>query len=195
MSKQPAVNWCRPKMLVLFSITLSTVLTLVVGCCLVATVLGIPGNWGIMVVAGVTYWLVPKDYLAHTPAVMVLVLLGLALVGEAIEFAAGALGVGKLGGSKRSAALAVVGSLVGAIAGMFVGLPIPIVGSLIASVLLGGVGALAGAALGERWVGKDWHGSLEVGFAAFWGKLLGTFGKVVCGAIMAGIAIFLLWSP
>ncbi len=58
------------------------------------------------------------------------VMLGLAMLGEAIEFAAGALGVGKLGGSKRAAALAVVGSLVGAIGGMFVGLPIPIVGSV-----------------------------------------------------------------
>lgn len=181
-------------MLLVLSISISVLLTLFLLSCVILTLLGMPGNWGVVLLAGLAMWLAPKDYLSHVDGKVVIALVVIALIGEGIEFAAGALGVGKLGGAKRSAALAVVGSIVGAIVGMFVGLPIPVVGSLVASLLFGGVGALVGAALGERWVGKDWDGSLQVGIAAFWGKLLGTFGKVVCGAVMAGIAIFSVWS-
>ncbi len=177
----------------LLAISISILLTVTASSCLALTVLGLPGNWLIVGTAAIAWWAISPESIAWMPRWSILVMLGLAMLGEAIEFAAGALGVGKLGGSKRAAALAVVGSLVGAIGGMFVGLPIPIVGSVIASLLLGGVGACAGAALGERWVGKDWDGSVRVGVAAFWGKLLGTFGKAICGAIMAGMLIFLAW--
>ena len=177
----------------LLAVSLAMLLTGTALSCLALTVLGLPGNWLMVGAAALAWWAISPESIAWLPKWSIGVLFALALVGEAIEFAAGALGVGKLGGSKRAAALAVVGSLVGALAGMFVGLPIPIVGSVIASILLGGVGACAGAALGERWVGKDWDGSVRVGVAAFWGKLLGTLGKAICGATMAGILVFLAW--
>jgi uncharacterized protein YqgC (DUF456 family) len=117
------------------------------------------------------------------------------LLGELIEFVAGAAGVGKLGGSRRAATMAIVGSIIGAIAGMIVGLPIPIpvVGSLIGSILLGGVGAAIGALIGERTTGKGWDGSMKIGVAAFTGRILGTVGKTLCAAVMAVLLIVLVW--
>ena len=181
-------------MLSLLSLFVSLLLTVIVLGCLAVTFLGMPGNWILLGVAAGVHWLAPPEYRAWLPINAIAIMGALAVMGEVLEFAAGALGVGKLGGSKRSAALALLGSLIGAIGGMFVGIPIPLIGSLLASLVLGGVGAYLGAAIGERWAGRDWSKSLEVGYAAFWGKLLGTFGKIACGAIMAGIAIFFFWA-
>ncbi len=178
----------------MLAILLSLLITLVASSCLLGTVIGLPGNWVLVGGAALAAWGIAPSSMASIPSWSVLFLFVMALVGEGVEFAAGALGVGKLGGAKRSAALAIVGSLIGAIVGMFVGLPIPIVGSLIASVLCGGAGAATGAILGERWKGNNWDGSVEIGFAAFWGKLLGTVGKAICGAVMAAVVIVLAWT-
>jgi len=114
---------------------------------------------------------------------------GLAVVGEIVEFAASAAGVKKLGGSWLGAMLALVGSVLGSIVGIFGGIPIPLVGSLVAALLFGGIGALAGAIIGETMRGQSMESSVEIGKAAFWGRLLGTLGKTLVGAIMAGVVI------
>ncbi len=102
----------------------------------------------------------------------------LAVLGEIIELAAGALGVARTGGSRRSAMLALAGSLVGSVLGVVVGVPIPVVGSVIAAVLFAGMGAMAGAILGELSVGRTPGDGWQVGKAAFWGRLAGTLGKM-----------------
>ena len=95
----------------------------------------------------------------------------------------------KAGGSRRAAIPALLGSLAGGIVGLFVGLPIPIVGPIIGAVLLAGVGAFAGAVLGEQWKGRSFDDSWRVGKAAFWGRLLGTLAKTAIGAVMVGTTI------
>jgi uncharacterized protein len=162
-------------------------------CCLAATVLGLPGNWAMVAIAVTMHWAISPASFLHFQVWAVVVLVVIASVGEVIEFAAGAAGVGKMGGARRSAALAVVGSLVGAIVGLFVGSPIPIVGNVIASLILGGVGAWSGAVLGERWAGKTWDGSIQIGAAAFWGRLFGTLGKSLCGVAMVVFTLFHTW--
>ena len=122
----------------------------------------------------------------------------LAVLGEIIEFAAGALGTSAVGGSKRSGALSLVGSLIGGIVGMFVALPIPIpiVASIISALLFACLGSLAGAALGEYWAEGKWDSSLKVGHAAFWARLVGTLAKTFCGAVivvLATLALFFSW--
>jgi uncharacterized protein YqgC (DUF456 family) len=148
-----------------------------------------------VVAAVLLAWLVPQEVFVSIPWAYVGVLVGLALLGELIEFIAGAAGVGKLGGSRRAATMAIVGSLVGAIVGMVVGLPIPIpvVGSLIGSILLGGIGAAVGALIGERTTGKGWDGSMKIGLGAFVGRIFGTLGKSLCAAVMAAMLIVLVW--
>lgn len=158
-----------------------------------ANLLGMPGNWLVVLLAGVAWTLIPEIYRSHVELPLCLGVLVVATIGEVLEFAASALGTSRLGGSKRGAALALAGSITGAIVGLFLGSPIPIVGNVIACLLLGGAGACAGAVLGERWAGKDWKASLEIGNAAFWGRILGTFGKAVCGTVAATLLSVAVW--
>lgn len=158
-----------------------------------ANVLGMPGNWVLVGVSVGCAWLVHESHFWQFDWIVVLAILFAAGVGELLEFAAGALGTSRLGGSKRSTALSLVGSIVGAIAGLFLGTPVPVVGNMIASLLLGGAGAFCGAIIGERWAGKDWETSIQVGNAAFWGRLLGTIGKAVCGTIACVLFLLAVW--
>ena len=171
-----------------------TVVWLLLLCVTVATgwvlnLLGMPGNWLIVAAAALYAWLVPGDsrLAIGWPAVGGLV--ALALLGEVVELVAGALGVSKAGGSRRGAILALAGSLVGGMVGLVVGVPIPVVGSLVAAVGLAGVGALAGAVVGESWKGRDLDHSLRVGQAAFWGRICGTLAKTMIGAVMVAVVL------
>ena len=158
----------------------------------VLTLLGMPGNW-LMVAAVIGYvLLVPESSPADIGWQVALGLVVLAVLGELLEFLAGALGVAKAGGSRRGAVLALVGSLAGGIVGLFAGLPIPVVGPMVGAVLLAGAGAFAGAVLGEQWKGRSLDDSWRVGWAAFWGRLLGTVAKTTIGAIMVGTTIVAL---
>ena len=77
---------------------------------------------------------------------------------------------------------------------MFVGLPVPVVGSILGALLFAGVGALAGAMLGELWAGKDWNSSWRIGKAAFRGRLAGTLAKICLGGLMVVVVIVaLVW--
>ena len=175
--------------------TLIGILTLLAtgGWC--ANLLGMPGNWVIVAIGVGCWWLVPESNRGHVGSAALVGMIAAASLGELLEFAASALGASRVGGSKRGAALALLGSIAGAISGLFVGavIPIPVVGSLLGSLLLGASGAFLGAVLGERWVGRDWDASFQVGGAAFWGRLLGTIGKGVCGTVAAGIFIAAIW--
>ena len=156
----------------------------------VLTLLSMPGNW-LMVAATVLYVALapvePNSRLAiGWPLVGVLAVL--AILGEVVEFVAGAAGVAKAGGSRRGAVLAIAGSLVGAIAGVFIGVPIPVVGSMIGAVLFACIGAMAGAIVGEQWAGKNSDACLRVGAMAFLGRLIGTVGKILFGSVMAATA-------
>ena len=154
---------------------------------------GLPGNWVIVVAAAVYAWLLPSDgrLALGWDTVMVLVVLG--VIGEIIESVAGALGVSKAGGSRRSAMLALFGSIIGGVVGLFIGVPIPVVGSLAAAVLFAGLGALVGALVGESSAGRDLGSSLAVGRAAFVGRVLGTAGKLIVGSVMVVVTIVALF--
>lgn len=179
----------------MLELTLSTVLSLVALTAWAANLLGMPGNWVMAAAAALSLWLSPESsryYVGWLPLIGIVFVAGL---GELLEFAAGALGAQRVGGTRRGTILAIVGSVVGAIVGLFVGtaIPPPILGNVIASLLLGASGAFAGAIAGERWAGKDWDSSLQVGGAAFWGRLLGTVGKAVCGTVVCGVFLAAIW--
>ncbi len=176
------------------SILISVLFSIVAFFLWVATVLGLPGNWLMVIVAMAVASLAPDNSTWHISWTGVGILVGLAAIGELIEFVAGSIGVGKSGGSKRAAGLALVGSLIGAIAGLFAGLPIPVIGSLVTSLLFSGLGAAVGAIIGQRWFDKNWNKSVSVGFGAFWGRLLGTLGKAICGAWMVVVLLVYVWS-
>src|SRR6185295_19694002 len=90
---------------------------LVVGCGLawLTTLVALPGNWLIAGFAALFAWLVSQDAGRGITWTTVAVLAGLAVLGEVVEFAAGAAGAAKQGASKRSIALAMVGAVVGSV--------------------------------------------------------------------------------
>ncbi len=160
----------------------------------VGTLLGFPGNWGLVAIAGALAYFVNETVHIdiHSPTMVSILLLG--ITGEVMEFVAGAAGVQKLGGSRRGSALAILGSVVGAVVGLFVGIPVPVVGSLIAALLFGGAGAFGGAVAGERWSGKEWDESIRIGWGALWGKLLGTLLKTICGTAILVLLLYAVWT-
>jgi hypothetical protein len=155
-----------------------------------ATLLTLPGNWFIVAATavfaliynapgepGISWWTVGG-------------LVGLALLGEVLEFAAGAMGAAKHGGTRRGMLLSLVGAAVGSIWGAFLTLPIPLVGPLFGALGGGALGAFCGAFLGEKWAGKTTGQSAAVGKGAFIGRLLGTGGKMAIGMVMVIVAAF-----
>jgi uncharacterized protein YqgC (DUF456 family) len=150
---------------------------------------GAPGNW--MIVAMATLWAYAGPTSFRFSWAVVIALILIAAVGEAIEFGASVFGTKKLGGSTRGATFSVIGSVIGGIAGAVLGIPIPIplVGSLIGSVLFACTGALIGAVIGEKWEGKPMKETVQIGGAAFAGRLVGTLGKLVLGSAMVGLAV------
>lgn len=177
-----------------FSVLWGLILVAVCMFCWLLTLVTLPGNWLMAVAAGAYVFFVPTDQrLFEWPVVGVLV--GLAVLGEVIEMAAAAAGVAKVGGRRRSGVLALFGSLGGAFVGALVGLPIPVIGPVVGVLLFAAAGALLGAMLGEKWAGSDTGQSFKVGHAAFWGRLLGTVGKMLVASIMVASATAALLIP
>ncbi len=171
------------------AIFFALLLILVLLACWAFTLMGMPGNW-LMVAATTVYAILMP---AQSPAALgwkiVLALFVLAALGEIVELVAGALGAGKAGGGRRGALLALAGSMIGGILGMILGLPIPLVGSMLASVFFAALGAMAGAAIGEFGAGKSLDTSWKIAKAAFWGRLAGTLGKIILGALMIVVVV------
>jgi len=172
-------------MSVLWAILL--VIVLAAGWCL--NLFALPGNW-LNVAAVVCYaWLGPAGQRLSISWWAAGAVILLAVLGEVLELAAGAAGAARGGGSRRGAGLALAGSLVGSVLGAVIGLPIPLIGSLAAIVLGAALGALGGAMLGESWKGRDLDHGWQVGQAAFWGRLLGTAGKLAAGAAIVAVVL------
>jgi uncharacterized protein len=168
---------------------LAVLLVLVCGGAWLTNLFTLPGNWFMLLFAAVFAWLLPEtsDSGRGLTWTVVFLLLGLAVVAEIVEFAAGAAGAARQGASRRSVVLAIVGAMVGSVAGLFIGTPIPVIGSLIVAVLGGAAGAFVGAYLGETWKGRHPDQRAAVGRGAFTGRIWGTVAKLSIGAIMLAI--------
>ncbi len=173
-------------------VTLAILLPLVLVAAWLLTLVGLPGNWIMVGIVALYALLVPVERRVDVGWGVVLVLVGLAVLGEIVEFGAGAAGTSRAGGSKRGAAMALLGSIVGGVVGLFVGLPIPVVGSFLAALLFASVGAFLGAMIGEYWEGRTMEVSVPIGVGAFWGRLLGTLAKTMVGAVMIAVTIIAL---
>lgn len=172
-------------------ITLAWSLGLVL-LCIVAwglNLIALPGNWIAVALVVVYAWMGPAEGREAIGWQVPAICFFAALVGEIFEFIAGALGAQRAGASRKATLFAVLGSIVGALVGAVVGVPIPVVGSVVAALLFGALGATAGAMLGEWSNGKSWKESWTVGHAAFWGRLIGTLGKISAGGVIVALVI------
>lgn len=149
---------------------------------------GLPGNWLGVAILALYAWLGPQQSRAEIGLAAVMIAFAAALLGEVIEFAAGALGAQRAGASRRATLYAVVGSITGAIGGAVIGLPVPLIGPILAAILFGGLGAAAGAMYGEWTDGRPWRQSWTIGHAAFWGRTWGVLGKVTAGGLIVLVA-------
>ncbi|PIE03640.1 MAG: hypothetical protein CSA81_01185 [Acidobacteria bacterium] len=144
--------------------------------CLFLTVIGLPGNWIMILLAGILQyldrWLVPEqDGPTFGLWVFVCCIL-LAILGELLEYLASVLGVKKFGGTRRG----MIGSILGGIAGALFGvmIPFPIIGSIIGAIIGTFLGAWIGEAGGSLAPCKD---SLVPATGATIGKVLGILSK------------------
>ncbi|HAY78900.1 MAG TPA: hypothetical protein DCY79_03760, partial [Planctomycetaceae bacterium] len=166
---------CRLPLIVRCSLTPEIIaillLTLLfVGSCIawLTNLLGLPGNWMIVLAAAIyAYLWYSWGWETGMTAIEwpgVVILFVLALLGEGLELVAGAAGAKGVGGSKRGAILSFLVSIIGGIVGMFIGTAIlPVVGSVLGALTFACVGALIGAVLGEQWKGRQIEESLEIG--------------------------------
>jgi uncharacterized protein YqgC (DUF456 family) len=151
--------------------------------CLILVVLQLPGTWIMLVLATLLHvvdilWIVP-DGSSAWGWWAICIGTALALIGEAIEFAAGALGAKAGGGSRRSAWGAIIGGFIGAIAGSLL---LPIIGTLVGAI----AGCFFGALLGEM-SGRDGStakDSVKPAIGATIGRVLGTTCKVLVGVLV-----------
>jgi len=113
---------------------------------------------------------------------LLLVLLGIALLGELIEFVVGTFYVAKQGASKAGVVGAFLGGLLGAVLGNGA---VPVIGAVLGSF----AGAFGGAVLGEYLHRERMEPSLRVGGHAFIGRLLAILIKHALGLIMVFLVL------
>jgi uncharacterized protein len=164
--------------------TLVILLIILNGISWTSTLFMFPGNWGIAAFSSLFYFYYSENPNRNLHTETIVTLVALAIAGELIEFFAGAWGAGKQGASRRAMMLAVAGTMAGSIFGTAAGIPVPIIGPIIGALGGGVLGAFAGAYLGESWKGRDEAQRISVGKGAMIGRLIGTFGKLIVGAIM-----------
>ena len=149
-----------------------------------ANLFALPGNWLIVALAAIFAFAFPVSAGRGIHWATVGVGVGLAVVGELVELAAGAAGARQTGASRRAMVLALLGTVVGSVLGAFAAIPIPIVGPIIGAVGGGALGAFAGAYIGETAIGRSTEQSLAAGKGAMIGRLLGTASKLVIGVML-----------
>ena len=153
---------------------------------LFVNLLGLPGLW-LMLASALGYALVTgwNRYVGWPSLIALLVL---ALVAEAVEFVAGSAGAKKAGGSKRGMLGAIVGGLLGGFFLTFL-VPVPILGTIVGVC----VGTFLGAWGVELMVGREMDQSVQIGFGAAKGRLVGTLLKTLFGVTMLIVAMVTAW--
>ena len=141
---------------------------------LLLTILGLGGNFFIL------FWGVIYAALTGFRDVgwgLLLLLLGLAVLGEVVESLLGLIYVAARGASRYGVGGAFVGGLVGAVAGSSA---MPVIGTILGSF----AGAFLGALAGEYYRQRDFEPGLRIGWHAFAGKMLATLVKFALGVQM-----------
>ena len=155
------------------------------------TVLQLPGNWLIVILTAVAAWLMPEETRFAVSWLTVGIVFGLAVIGEVLELATGAVAAKKQGASRRAIWLALLGGFVGALFGAGGGSVVPVLGTLIGILSGGAGGAFLGAYLGETWKGRNEQQAVAVGRAVAIGRTLGVLGKMIVGVVMM---LFVAWD-
>ncbi len=156
-----------------------TLFAIVIVVGLLLDLLGLFGNWLILSAVAIA-WVV-TGFERFGPWALV-VMLGLAVLGEVLEASASGFGAVRFGGSKSTMLAAIIGCFLGALAGTPV---MPVVGTLVGAC----VGAFAGAALHEYInIERTACQSAWTGAGAAIGKVAGMLAKTMVGFVMLLVA-------
>lgn len=136
-------------------------------------VFGLPGTF-IILLGAVIYDVVTWSW--DISGTTLLILLGIAVLGEIFDVIASGIAVKKSG----SSFIGVLGAVIGGIIGGIIGVPIPILGSVIGVFIGAFLGAFTFELLHYRNFKKAWH----AGAAAFVGRLVSIFFKLALSVIM-----------
>lgn len=151
---------------------------LVVGLAL--TIMTFPGLW-LIVGAAAVYALVTQ--FAFISGWTLLVLLGIAALGEVMETTSAGAAAKRAGGTRRGAWGALIGGLLGAI---LLTIPLWIIGTLIGAC----IGTFVGAMIGELSGGREVGSAAWVGVSAARGRFVGTLLKLGFGCVMSVVIVW-----
>jgi len=152
--------------------------------CVLLNLVTLPGNWAMVALTIVWALLVPENNLNLT---FFCLFIGLALVGELVEFGAQIWGAKKYGSSKTSTIAGIIGAILGAVFGapfMFG------IGAVFGSLF----GAWAGCYLAERIIRRQPSPvAFRAAQGAFVGKFLGMIIKFGLGVAMLALTASRVW--
>lgn len=168
------------------------VLTAINAACVFVNLLMLPGNWLMVGTLGL-FLLIAGDPSRGPDWSTMLIVIGLAILGELAELIGGSAKAAKRGASRRAMILSLGFSVVGSIAGAILAVPIPVIGSAIGAVVGAAAGAFSGAWVGEAWKGTDASLRNQIGSAAMTGRLLGMLAKLVFGIAIFVFQVVSLW--
>ncbi|MHC4926043.1 MAG: DUF456 domain-containing protein [Planctomycetota bacterium] len=147
----------------------------------------LPGNWLMVITTALFAWWQWDRGVFGWPVLAAITVL--ALIGELIEFFAGAGGAKKAGAGWWGALAAIGGAFLGAIIGTGV-IPVPIFGTLLGACF----GAGLATWIAERACGKEHDDSVKSGVGAGTGVLVGTLSKFAVGCLIwLVITIAVFW--
>lgn len=157
--------------------------------CVLLVIIQLPGTWVMLGLALVVEWTdrlyLPADHRQTFDWWVLLGCLGLAVIGEIVEFVAGMVGARKGGSTARG----MWGALIGGIVGVFVFTPlfvvIPLLGPLLGTFFGAVLGTFVGALIGELSAEHaTLDGSMRPAIGATIGRVIGTTSKVGIAAAM-----------
>jgi uncharacterized protein YqgC (DUF456 family) len=155
---------------------------LVLGVCglggLLLVPLGLPGLW-VMAAGFLVYgWLTENR---SVTIAMIVIVVGLAFLGEIVESWLGFRYARRYGGSRRAGWGALLGGVVGAV----VGVPVPVVGSVIGAF----VGSFGGAAVFEYSLSRRAGVAVGAGWGAVVGRAAAAAAKIALGVVIGVVSL------
>ncbi len=146
---------------------------------LVLIPLGLPGLW--VIVAGVLAYGWLTEFRSVGVGTIALAV-GLAFLGEILEYWIGFRYTQRYGGSKSAG----WGALIGGIAGAIVGVPVPVIGSVIGAF----VGSFLGAAVFEYAGNRRADVAARAGWGAVLGRAVAAATKIGLGVVIGVVGLF-----
>lgn len=142
---------------------------------------GLFGNWIILATIALAWAFTGFN---HWGPWSILILAGLAFIGEVFETLSAGYGASKFGGGRG----AIVSALIGGIAGAIFGTPfLPLLGTLAGACVGAFIGAMLHEALLMR---RKMHAAALTGFGAAIGRMGGVLAKLAVGIVMLVVAFF-----